>query len=722
MLPLTEEKRAASRTLDLKNASTIGRYRVLNELARRHATVVYKAVDLQHDRFVAVKVILADQLPSERLHSFREGLRHEASLVARLTDPGIVPILDSGEDQNGNPYIVMEFVEGETLEQALTSRKNDAPLTFGNRLDIAIEIARLLGHIHSRGVVHRDITPSNILLTEQFQVRIVDFGIATTIRLADCGSEILPGTPAFVAPELLNDSPANAQSDIFSLGVLLYWMFTGEIPFSGDTLTEIVHKVATMDPPPVRFYNWALPDEVDRVLGKCLAKSPIARYATARELERELAVLRHEMTSDNGKAQNDRQAVEEEKDAPHSISEPLRRELSRLRATYSSLAERLATAGQQFRDSELPISEDLVIALAEFKKDVADLSKMVVDLGKEISVADLPVGTLDDLRRSIEIIARAEKRRTQAIEAILENLGPVDRGIDLTSLPTDGKAMHAAQPAAPKSTLGLNKIVRQKQPNFHAAASSGLPFASARLRWVAPAIVGVLICACVAYFVMKSERAVPDPQVATVAAPPLKVVPRSDQPVVDPPPNLNVPPKRVARVSEASPEVRLNPGPVLPSPEVPSGVLVAPSPKQTPTRKGEPEPPTLSSGASSTSDRIGEVSANALAPLASPVPAPPPPPERIRIGGQLAAAKLVSQARLTYPPMARQSRTQGAVQLDAVIKKDGTVGNVVVISGPTLLRQAAIDAVKRWRYQPTLLNGQPIEVITNVNVDFRLGN
>lgn len=265
------------------------RYELMQELGRGAVGAVYKALDLQIGRTVALKVIIPDGLSPEQLRPQRERLYREARTAGKMIHPGIVTILDLGQDALGNPYIVMEFAEGGRLDQALHRKKAEEPLDFAQRLEIAIELAQALDYAHRRGVVHRDIKPSNVLLTADGHAKIADFGIAKPI---DGEAAEVPGTPAFVSPELLTGSPANARSDLFSLGVVLYWMFTGEIPFSGDTVTEIVHKVAHANPRPVRQVNWALPAELDEVLRRCLAKDPSDRYPSAGELAADLVALR----------------------------------------------------------------------------------------------------------------------------------------------------------------------------------------------------------------------------------------------------------------------------------------------------------------------------------------------------------------------------------------------------------------------------------------------
>jgi predicted Ser/Thr protein kinase len=271
---------------------TIGRYELLKELGSGPAGAVYKALDLKLGRTVALKVVLPGGHSAEEQRAQKERLYHEARTAAKLMHPGIVTIFDTAEDALGNPYIVMEYVEGQTLAQALHLQYSDEPLSLAERLEIAIQVSRTLDYAHRRGIVHRDIKPSNILITAEGNAKIADFGIAMHLNGENTTESKIPGTPAFVAPEILNGAPANAAGDIFSLGVVMYWMFTGEIPFSGRTVTEIVHQVAHANPLPARRLNWALPQELDRILERCLAKKPADRYASSAELAADLVTLR----------------------------------------------------------------------------------------------------------------------------------------------------------------------------------------------------------------------------------------------------------------------------------------------------------------------------------------------------------------------------------------------------------------------------------------------
>ncbi len=270
-----------------------GRYELMEELGQGSAIAVYKALDLRIGRVVAVKFLRADaRYPEEQMRQQKERLWREARTAGKLMHPGIVTVLDVAEDGAGHPYLVMEFVEGDTLDQALARKDHERLPDLVRRLDLAVEIARTLDYAHRHGVVHRDIKPANILLTANGHVKIADFGIALLARTPAAASDPVPGTPGFVAPELLHGAVAGACSDVFSLGVVLYWMFTGEMPFQGRSVTEITHQVAHVHPLPARQVNWALPLELEEILNKCLAKDPAERYTSAAQLVADLAVLR----------------------------------------------------------------------------------------------------------------------------------------------------------------------------------------------------------------------------------------------------------------------------------------------------------------------------------------------------------------------------------------------------------------------------------------------
>ncbi len=253
---------------------------------------VYRAMDPAMNRVVALKIITAVGFPLQS--EFRERFYREARAAAVLTHPGIVPVFDMGEHE-GVPFLVMEFVAGRTLSDAAKAGER-WPL---DRIsEIGQSIAEALGYAHQRGVVHRDIKPPNILLTstEAYGVerpKITDFGLAKLAGQITVTGETL-GTPAFMSPEQVVGADVDGRADIFSLGVVLYWMATGEQPFPGESVTAVSYKVVHSDVVPPRHLNPSLPTKLESLILKCLAKNPAERYQTGEELARGLGELRRE--------------------------------------------------------------------------------------------------------------------------------------------------------------------------------------------------------------------------------------------------------------------------------------------------------------------------------------------------------------------------------------------------------------------------------------------
>lgn len=273
----------------------IGRYEIVEELGRGAMGAVYKARDPQIDRTVAIKNILAASIGSEEMERFKSRFYREAQAAGKMSHPGIVTIHDIAEDENGQPYLVMEFIEGSTLSSLLAPPAAGMPaerLSFDQALDIGIQAAQALDYAHKRGVVHRDIKPANLLITYDGRVKITDFGIAKLEGTQLTQTGMMVGTPAFMSPEQITGTGVDGRSDIFSLGATLYWMFTGEKPFTGDTVSALSFKIVYEMPPPAKQRNSSLPLAVDRILTRCLAKKSEERYKTAGELAADLEALR----------------------------------------------------------------------------------------------------------------------------------------------------------------------------------------------------------------------------------------------------------------------------------------------------------------------------------------------------------------------------------------------------------------------------------------------
>jgi eukaryotic-like serine/threonine-protein kinase len=268
-----------------------GRYEVLAELGRGAMGVVYKARDPKINRVVAVKTIsMAGQAPEEE-REYRERFFREAEAAGRVSHPGIVTIFDVGEAPETHvPYIVMEFVGGESLEKLLS--RDDHKLPIETALQLALELAEALDCAHSQGVVHRDLKPANILMTEDGHAKIADFGVAK-LNLANqtlAGRAL--GTPAYMSPEQLNGEPVDGRSDLFSLGVILYTVLTGYRPFQGNSALTVSFKVVNRDPIPATLLDTELPEGLDQIISKAMAKDPAERYQRGMDVVRDIQHLR----------------------------------------------------------------------------------------------------------------------------------------------------------------------------------------------------------------------------------------------------------------------------------------------------------------------------------------------------------------------------------------------------------------------------------------------
>ena len=272
---------------------TIGRYEIVDELGQGAMGSVFRAHDPSMDRMVALKTILMGALLGSHGDEFRQRFYREARAAGALAHPGIVPVFDVGEHE-GQPYLVMEYVNGRTLDAAM---KKGERMSMDRVCEIGQQLAEALGHAHRKGVVHRDIKPANILMTnaEAYGIerpRITDFGVAkmTAGEITTTGQML--GTPAFMPPEQFTGAPIDGRTDLFSLGVILYWMATGEQPFPGETMTTVSYKIVHTEPVPPARLNPLVPALLDKVIMKCLSKSPADRYQSGEELAQALGEVR----------------------------------------------------------------------------------------------------------------------------------------------------------------------------------------------------------------------------------------------------------------------------------------------------------------------------------------------------------------------------------------------------------------------------------------------
>lgn len=260
----------------------IGRYEILGELGRGAMGVVYKAQDPNIGRTVALKTMRLDVHGADQEEILRR-FKHEAKLAGVMNHPSVVTIYDAGEDQ-GVFYIAMEFCEGVTL-QALRHQQRVIPAQM--ILEISRQICPAMDFAHKRGVIHRDIKPANIMLTAQGGAKIMDFGIAKAEGGMTSAGQVL-GTPAYMSPEQVRGKVLDGRSDLFSYGVCLYEMVTGEKPFTGQNVTTIIYKIMNEAPVPPRDLDITIHPGISAIITKALAKNPDDRFQSGAELLKQL--------------------------------------------------------------------------------------------------------------------------------------------------------------------------------------------------------------------------------------------------------------------------------------------------------------------------------------------------------------------------------------------------------------------------------------------------
>ena len=259
----------------------IGRYRIDRLLGAGSMGNVYLAHDADLDRPVAVKTLRDLALDAEMREVFLSRFQNEARAAARLQHPNIVQIFDVGDDPKVGPYLVFEYVHGHTLKQEI---KKEGPLSRDKLLDLAQHVGDALATAHLAGVIHRDIKPENLLITDNGQVKLADFGIAR-VPNADLTKEgQFLGTPCYAAPETLRSGEYSEQSDLFSFGAVIYEAACGERAFPGAEAIAVAHQVMNNDPVPPSEANRgaAIPTTVDAAILRALRKTPSDRYASAR--------------------------------------------------------------------------------------------------------------------------------------------------------------------------------------------------------------------------------------------------------------------------------------------------------------------------------------------------------------------------------------------------------------------------------------------------------
>ncbi|ROZ76082.1 serine/threonine-protein kinase [Ramlibacter sp. WS9] len=311
----------------------LGKYQIRRILGKGAMGIVYEGFDPVIERTVAIKTILPSQLNGDEVVSVMARFKREAQAAGRLNHPGIVAIYEYGEevaedisDEEATmmavplkstqrvAFIAMEFVKGHELRDLFEKNERFAMPEVAR---IMTEMLEALDHAHSQGVVHRDMKPANLILLENGRVKVADFGIARVEKSELTQTGTVMGTPSYMSPEQFMGHPVDGRSDLFSCGVILYQMLTGEKPFTGESTTTVMYKVLREDPVPPSQLNLTLPPGLDAVVQKALAKNPSGRFQTGREFAQAL------QAAVSGESETVRAAAASPSVVPRAASAPI---------------------------------------------------------------------------------------------------------------------------------------------------------------------------------------------------------------------------------------------------------------------------------------------------------------------------------------------------------------------------------------------------------------
>ena len=295
--PEAPKAKAPARTTS-SGMPTIGRYVIVRELGQGATSTVYLAEDPENDRNVALKVIMFGEDHTKQSRRLRRLFKGEAAMAKELHHPNIVQIYDAEIDED-MAWIAMEYVEGVPLGKYCTF---DSLIPPHRVTGIIFKAAMALDYASRRGIVHRDIKPDNIMLTEDDEVKITDFGLALNLKKKEVSDSTFimgVGSPAYMSPEQVKDYPLNGQTDLYSLGVVMFEMLTGRRPYRGKNYAALVYKIINMDAPAVSTLNPSVPTQLDPIVKRALEKDLYSRYRTGAQFAQDLSGAKFQILDDS---------------------------------------------------------------------------------------------------------------------------------------------------------------------------------------------------------------------------------------------------------------------------------------------------------------------------------------------------------------------------------------------------------------------------------------
>lgn len=435
---------------------TVGHYRITAKLGAGGMGEVFLAEDTRLGRKAAIKLLpLEVAADSERRQRFLK----EARAASALNHPRVCTVYDVGETDAGLPFIAMEFVEGASLDTILARRRLDIPQV----VDVATQVADALDAAHSARIVHRDIKPGNISLNDRGEVKVLDFGLATrlasvsldpfgaTTELSASREGNVSGTPRYMSPEQALGRPVDGRSDIFSVGVVLYELITGELPFGGSNFAEIINNVVHAQPTAIARLNYDAPPELERITLKCMQKRADSRYQSARELAVDLKNFRRELEAGQDRRREAQLAPTALVCSAKDVSQ------SDVVITYSELDDQPLTPGRpgwishlhdnlRVRVAQLSGRQVAVVKHSDVATSVvadADLLREIPKAKTIVSVLSPPFAHSDGCR---EVVRSFWKSTTDAGRFQVENrsrlLNVIKAPVDAAEMPADLRTLY----------------------------------------------------------------------------------------------------------------------------------------------------------------------------------------------------------------------------------------------------------------------------------------